>query len=231
MLMTVYEENPFIDPVVAREWIASVENEQGGLRDSDIYPRLRAWSDCQQPGLLVEIGAGQGACSRHVIAESYLGIEPSVPLVRRARQINTDPSRQFIVGNAYNLPLGDTVVEAAYSVNVWFHLADLEAAAAELARVLCEGGGFLIITANPALTHVWESFYFDSQKVGKRTLGKVVVPVNHLSRNTFYAHTLEEITRELGASGLFVDAVEPFGDPKGCDDDGLFIQITGSRPS
>lgn len=225
------EENPFIDPVVAREWIASVENEQGGLRDSDIYPRLRAWSDCQQPGLLVEIGAGQGACARHVIAESYLGIEPSVPLVRRARQINTDPSRQFIVGNAYSLPLGDTVVEAAYSVNVWFHLADLEAAATELARVLCEGGGFLIITANPSATHIWESSYFECCKEGKRTIGKVEIPINPLSQSTFYAHNLEEITSSLESVGLVIDSIESLGDPKGCDDDGLFIQITGSRPS
>ena len=49
-------DNPFEDPVVASEWINSVENEHGLIRDNEIYPLLKKWVSDVKPKVLIEIG-------------------------------------------------------------------------------------------------------------------------------------------------------------------------------
>ncbi|MBI3627497.1 MAG: methyltransferase domain-containing protein [Candidatus Sungbacteria bacterium] len=226
----IYEDNPFEDEIVAKEWINSIENEHGMIRDKELYPKLKDWVVLTAAEVIVEIGSGQGICAEKSIPNSmqYIGIEPSETLVKRAEELYLRPNRKFIIGNAYNLPLPDLYADAAFSINVWFHLRDLPTASKELQRILKPGARFCVMTVNPNMNNVWESFYFDYKKEGNAIDGKVMIPVNPLSRNVFYQHTLEEILEALKSNNLVMEKIENFGftDTK---DDGLFINIIGHK--
>ena len=219
------EENPFADEVVAKEWINSVENEQGLIRDNEIYPLLRAWAKNLQAQVIVEIGSGQGICADkvQVTGTKYMGVEPSSYLVERAKEKYSLENREFVVGNAYELPIESESVDAIFSVGVWFHLEDLQTASTEMHRVLKKGGHFLIVTANPEKNSAWESFYVGAEKKGNKLVGKVMVPVNPLSKNIFHLHTLEDIRASLLEAGLDIESIDMFGKSK--DNTDLFIAI------
>jgi ubiquinone/menaquinone biosynthesis C-methylase UbiE len=222
------EENPFEDEKVSQEWIRSVEGEKGLLRDKEIYPRLRNWVENISPEVVAEIGAGQGICSEkcELTNGKYIGVEPSVHLVKRAKELYENNGRSFLVGNAYELPIGNETVDASFSINVWFHLENLNLASKELFRVLKNGASFLIITANPEASKLWESWYEDILKEGKKITGKANIPINPLSKNTFYQHSLQEIEEALKNNELNVEKIESFGVIDGQD---VFVSIEGEK--
>lgn len=201
------EDNPFEDERIAKEWINSVEHERGMIRERELYPMLRTWIENVPRGTIIDIGAGQGRCSEllHDEGKFYIGVEPSAYLVERAREKYQREYRQFIIGNAYDLPVPDSSAEAAFSINVWFHLADLDTASKELSRILKSQGRFLVCTANPNAFDVWlgmfEDPYTDEQKID----GKVCLPVNPLSRNLLFKHRAEDMLVAFARHGLLVE--------------------------
>lgn len=225
-----YEENPFEQQNVAQEWINSVENESGMMRDRDFYPSIRKWAQKIRPSVIIDIGSGQGICADLVQIKNskYIGIEPSTTLVQRAIQKYSKDGRQFLVGNAYNLPFRDESADAALLLNVWFHLKDLKRASSELSRVLCNGGKFLIITADPEKYSTWDKFFFEALRTDEKIDGKVHVPINPLSRNIFYKHSMSEITNSLTAHNLVIDEVTKTGTLP-TEPDPIFIEIHGHK--
>lgn len=224
-----FEENPFEDEVVSQEWISSVENEKDMARDREIYPRLSGWVKDVNPEVVVEIGAGQGICSDKLSDYNgkYIGIEPSKVLIGRAEELYKNENRKFVVGNAYKLPLTNECCDASFAVNVWFHLEDLNQATKELARILKSQGKFMIITVNPEEYENWLKTYEDISEDGKKIIGKANTPITPLSRNTFYKHTMEEVTESFERHGLEINSVEPFGTGNGGIN--YFMQITGTK--
>jgi len=208
-----FEENPFEDETVSQEWINSVENESGLIRDKEIYPRLNDWVQETNPEVLLEIGAGQGICSDKIpeFGGKYVGIEPSKKLVERAMELYKSDQRDFIVGNAYDLPMQSESCDASFAINVWFHLENLQKASSEMARVLKRNGNFLIITVNPKDYKNWLGGYENKFEDDKKVIGKANTPVNPLSKNIFYKHSLEKIESSLKEAGLQIDSVENFG--------------------
>ncbi len=229
-MITEYQ-NPFEEESVANEWIQIVEAEKGLTRDKDIYPLLASWVQKIQPHTIVEIGSGQGICAEQVKSEdnTYIGIEPSKYLVNRARSLYDRGGLEFMEGNAYNLPLADNYADAVFSVMVWFHLEDITKASDELARILKPGGSFLIITANPNSDQVWEHFFKDPEKEGKKLIGRIATLNGELSKSVIYQHTLKEMTEALETRGLVVDSTEGFGAKEEFKDDGLFVSIMGHK--
>lgn len=226
-----HEDNPFEDQLIAHEWIRSVEGEKGLTRDNEIYPLLKQWCSTVV-GQIVDIGSGQGICSQHLgeFKGKYIGVEPSIPLVERARELyGTTESFKFEVGNAYKLPLSDEGTDGAFSLNVWFHLADLDKAALELSRVLKRGGVFNIITTNPDNYDTWRTFFEDYTEDGKLISGKVNVPVNPLTRNDFYMHSKEEMINSFEKAGLKIVELEPLGTISMYSSKPLFISIQGIK--
>ncbi len=207
-----YEDNPFEDEIVAKEWINSIENEKGMIRERELLPLLKKWSEDVQPETIVDIGMGQGGCVDSVQLKNttrYIGIEPSKILVDRAIEKFSGVNREFVEGNAYHLPVADNVAGAAFSVNVWFHLKDLDTASKELSRVLKPGGKFLICTANPGAYKEWASRFDKDAKVDEKVIdGMVYVPINPLSRNLFFKHTMEEMLDAFTRNNLIVDRTE-----------------------
>lgn len=220
------EDNPFEDEKIAQEWINSVENEEGKIRDKELYPLLRQWVDTVQPQTIVDIGSGQGIASEKIQPTTayYIGIEPSEPLTKRAQELYSSEKRKFLVGDAYALPVENELAEAVFSINVWFHLKDLTTASQELARILKPDGRFLIITANPGADKLWEGFFIEYSKKGKVIDGKVRIPINPLSRNIIFQHTLKEITDALKNTGLEIEKTQTFG-----KEQDLFIAVHGRK--
>lgn len=226
------EENPFEDPRIAQEWIDWAETENyEGTRYTEIYPRITKWIQEVKPKVVVDIGAGQGIVSEHLGIDDiqYIGVEPSARLVKRAQELHREKNKKFIVGNAYDLPLPDNSMNAALSVNVWFHLKDVDKASRELARILKPGGKFIIITANPATYNAWKTFFTGLEEKGIMLTGRITMGGNFLSRNDFYLHSLKEITKALKDNGLAIDETDSFGYKEEYKDDGLEISFKGHK--
>jgi ubiquinone/menaquinone biosynthesis C-methylase UbiE len=112
---------------------------------------LSRWREAVQrhlgpsPGMtLVDIGAGTGAFASAFsdwFGISVVAVEPSAAM--RVR-IPRTPSIQVLEGNATALPLPDESADAAWLSLVIHHVADLEAAAREIRRVLRPGAPVLL---------------------------------------------------------------------------------------
>ena len=225
------ESNPFGDKEVARQWIRSVEVSDE-FRESQIYPRLVKWQSTFNAEVLVEIGSGQGICSAQVVEfpdGTYIGIEPSIPLIDRARELYQEDWKEFRIGEASELPLLDSSAEGVFSVNVWLHLENIVEPAHELYRVLKPDGRFLIITANPKQYDAWKALFFERTQSGKRLTGGFHLPNNDLSRHTMYLHTLEELLESLEKANLIVSTTEYFGADGSQDSTDYFVAVEGFK--
>lgn len=223
------KENPFISEDISREWISSVEGEEGLWRDKTLYPAMRSWVQTfnKANSVIADIGSGQGRASTELEGYGrYIGVEPSTFLTGRAKELYSSDNRDFVLGNAYEIPLGDSSVDGAISINVWFHLADLEKASQELSRVLKTGGSFFINTADNNSLEIWKSFYINPQIDEKKMQGEVKVPVNNMTLNTFYFQPNDTVISTLQKYGLQVSKVT-----KSLEIDGqtLFIMIEGTK--
>jgi len=227
------ECNPFEDTAIAEQWISSVEGERGKVREREIYPMIEEWASAFGEGArITEIGSGQGICSQYLgsFAGMYIGVEPSVPLTERAKELySDDENKQFILGNAYKMPTECKDADGVFSMGVWFHLADLDAASKELARILKHDGKFNIITTNPESYDIWRTFFDNYTEDGKMISGKVNLPVTSLSRNDFYMHTMEDMLNSLKNAGLKVELTKSLGAMKSNPDTPLFVSIQGTH--
>ncbi len=99
---------------------------------------------------LIEIGAGFGR-----LADLYRGYERVVLLdyarsmLKEARErLGADPHFVFVAADLYNLPLANNAVDAAVTVRVLHHVADIPGAFAEIARIVRPHGAFVTDFAN-----------------------------------------------------------------------------------
>lgn len=228
----VREANPFESPEIAKQWMKSVEGEKGLIRDREIYPLLRDWASAIGKGVVVEIGSGQGICSQQLgdFNGNYIGIEPSEVLTNRGKELyGKNKHLSFVVGSAYELPIHDNSADGVFSVNVWFHLAKLTEASKELSRILKTNRKFNIITTNPDYYGVWKEFFEDYRIEGKLLTGKVNVPINPMSRNDFYMHSMSEMTEELTNCGLEITSITALGIMSKHPDKPIFVSIQGLK--
>jgi SAM-dependent methyltransferase len=223
------EENPFVDESIARAWAESVEGESGMWRDTVLYPAMRVWLTGvkEKEPVILDIGSGQGRASNEIEGyKKYVGVEPSEFLVRRARDLYTAENREFHVGDAYHLPVENESINGAISVNVFFHLADVERAIKEIARVLKIGGSFFINTADNDSVDVWKTLYANLIVRDTMMEGALAIPVSPLSRNTFYFQPNQGVIDVLQEHRLYVEKIS-----RSCEKDGktLFLTIEGRK--
>lgn len=222
-------ENPFTDETIAKQWVASVETGSGNWRDGVLYPEMRKWlADITEPEpTVLDIGSGQGRGSAEIDGYGkYIGVEPSEFLVNRAKEIYSAPNRNFMVGNAYELPIESGSMDGVISVNVLFHLANLEKAIEEMSRVLKAGASFFVNTASNDSVEVWKSLYTDLE-VGKTMMqGKIRLPGAEPALNTFYFQPNQLIIDTLEKHGLHIEKIS-----YSCEKGGkmLFMTIVGKR--
>jgi len=196
----------------AKERILTIEGPTAHVRNSDLYPHLSEWVNRECPQSILDVGCGQGVCSEKLMSRecSYVGVDPSTFLIDRAKKLYQQPNKNFIVGNAYSLPFEDEVFDAAISIALWHLLEDKFKASLELSRILRNRGAFLIATANPECYDDWTKNYESFSKTGQKLEGKSRSEEGSVSVDTFYLHTLEEITTSLQRAGLGITRSNAF---------------------
>jgi SAM-dependent methyltransferase len=116
-----------------------------------------------QPGeRLVDVGVGPGflaaAAAERVAASGYVcGVDISEPLLAYARERTTLPWLEFRHGDATALPFDDAQFDAAVSMQVLEYVPDVDAALAEIARVLRPGGRALVVDTD------WDSIVWHAR--------------------------------------------------------------------
>ena len=96
---------------------------------------------------IVDVGSGTGiytALLADSLGAEVVGVEPSAGMRSVAEAEQPRPTVRYIAGRAEALPLADASCDGALLSNVIHHIADIPAAAAELARVLRPGGALLV---------------------------------------------------------------------------------------
>ena len=218
------------DKQTAQDWISAVEKNGKSFRDDFVYPDLNNLIHLNLPKTIIDIGCGQGICSEKIDLQNciYTGVEPSPFLLDRAKELYSREDRNFLLGNAYGLPVSDGSFDAAFSILVWHLLSDLQKAASELSRVLADKGSFLIVTANPEAYAAWKAFYPDAKLSGKKLEGTMKLGTAY-SRDVLYLHTFDEIKKSFEDVGLKIESTQTFLPAKESNQVKLLITIRGRK--
>ncbi len=156
-------------------------------------------------GLTLDLGCGEGRWTRELRSLGYdaAGYDRSAALVEEARR--ADPQGRYEVADLVALPVADGAAQLALCVNVLPHVEDLEAAAAELARVVAVAGVAIVGLSHP----VAEAGTWDEEAEELRVRGYFVEephPVPLGEGHVFHQHrTLEGYVRPLLAAGFALD--------------------------
>lgn len=216
---------------LSEEWIDWVETPNpNGTRESEIFPLIGSWLAKHKPGELVEIGCGQGSCSRVVPKNiNYTGIDQSKTLLDRAKKIYPEKNKSFLEGDAYKLPIKDDFADAILSIWVWSHLEKLDKASKEMFRILKSEGRFLIITANPETYDERKGFYTDPKINGNLLTGDFELGEGKkLRQTTLYLHTVDEIKTAITNTGLIIASITRLG-KENRNHKGLYLAIEGYK--
>jgi SAM-dependent methyltransferase len=156
-------------------------------------------------GLTVDAGCGEGRFTRDLrgLGHETIGFDVTPALIDAAR--DADPSGTYEVADVRSLPLGDSSAQLVTCINVLQHVADLDAALGEFARVLAKGGVLVAAVVHPVAEigtydadrdAISVSCYFaeDARPV---PLGDAEVMHHH--------RTIESYARALRAAGFTLD--------------------------
>jgi SAM-dependent methyltransferase len=128
----------------AEAWLSAM-SDQGdwariGVLDRVMIERVSLAS----PPRMLDVGCGEGRFARLVAGPGrrITGIDPTRALVEAARR--RDPGGDYHVGGAESLPFVDSSFDLVVSYLSLIDIEGLEAAVAEIARVLAPGGKLLL---------------------------------------------------------------------------------------
>lgn len=102
-------------------------------------------------GVLVDIGAGEGQVARQAVGDGLevVAVDPAWAQVAEGQR--RDGGVRWVQGSASSLALATSSADAAVACLVFEHIAELDEALAEVARVLRPGGTFLLLLNHPLL--------------------------------------------------------------------------------
>jgi SAM-dependent methyltransferase len=170
-----------------------------------------------RPGLMVEIGCGEGRVGRQLqdLGHRVIGVERS-PTLARAAASHATPI-VVIQGDAARLPLRDQCVDTAVACMSLLDIDDLASAVNEIGRVVRPGGHLCV-----ALVHPFSS----AQDAETMHLDHSVVTESYLTERRYETHmardglemTFTSMHRSLSTylaafffAGFVADALREFG--------------------
>ena len=171
----------------------------------DRRQRVRALLDLDLSEDVLSIGCGPGFEPTEIAdvvgpTSHVHAIDRSQPMLAAAAARCADqPQVGFSVGDAAQLPIADASIDAATAVQVYEYVTDVEAAVAELARVL-RPGGRAVICDTDFDSLVWRSADRDRMQRVLETF------TDHCE----WPHLGSELAAMFRESGLRVDRIEPY---------------------
>jgi ubiquinone/menaquinone biosynthesis C-methylase UbiE len=142
---------------------------------------------------LLDLGCGPGAAVRYAASRGarVTGVDPATVMLTMARRLTRRGDVTYREGAAEAIPLPDASVDVVWALATVHHWASLEAALAEVARVLAPGGRFLAAEkrtkpeAKGLASHGWTEEQADAFRVLCRSAGlRDVTVAVHEGRRT-----------------------------------------------
>lgn len=174
---------------------------------------------------VLDIGCGDGQVSRlaaRLGAEVVVGVDPTWNQVSVARRRGGGP--HFARAGAAQLPFADGSFDAAVACLVFEHIRDVDAAIAEVARVLAPGGRFCFFLNHPLL-QTPSSGWIDDQLLDPPEqywrIGPYLVEdetIEEVEKGVFIPFIHRPLSRylnTLAANGLALERMEEPAPPPG----------------
>ncbi|RMH37802.1 MAG: class I SAM-dependent methyltransferase [Nitrospirae bacterium] len=147
------------------------EHQVSGWSERGLQRRFRACIECLSPYLgqrsmdVLDVGCGAGTYVRFFAQHGHrvIGVDYSVPTIRKARTLDPDRRARYLCGGIYHLPFGSEQFDIVLSIGVMQAITQPWLALGELGRVLRKGGIVIVEALN-----AWECF-----AIGKRLIEKV----------------------------------------------------------
>lgn len=100
---------------------------------------------------ILDVGCGDGQIARALAAQgsTVLGVDPTQLHIDIANERGGGPA--YVLGGATKLPVDDGAMDAVVACLVFEHIDEMDAAVAEVARVLRPGGQFSFFLNHPLL--------------------------------------------------------------------------------
>jgi SAM-dependent methyltransferase len=117
---------------------------------------------------VLDVGTGEGQLARHLLAhgvDRVTGIDPTVNQLREAVARGGDA--RYVRADAVRMPFADGSFDGVLACLVFEHIAEIDDALAEVARVLAPGGTFLFLLNHPLL-QAPDSGWVDDQILGEQ---------------------------------------------------------------
>lgn len=136
----------------AQAWIDNSGEHGDNSRRYILDPVMKQRLAARAYRRALDVGCGEGRFCRVMQAQGIaaIGIDPTAALIAQARK--RDPRGDYREGVAEKLGFADGAFDLVVSYLTLIDIASLEAAIAEMARVLAPGGSLLIANLNPYLT-------------------------------------------------------------------------------
>ncbi len=101
---------------------------------------------------IADIGCGHAPDMKMLLdlgAERIIGVDPSVEMLKLARETNNKASVEYVQGDFDNIPLPDESVDLVFSKFSLQYSENLDQAYSEIARVLKHDGKFVALIPHP----------------------------------------------------------------------------------
>jgi SAM-dependent methyltransferase len=173
---------------------------------------------------VLDVGTGEGQLARLAAdlpgVEEVVGLDPTAAQLRAARQRGGGPN--FVRAEAARIPFSEARFDAVVACLVFEHIDDVDAAIAEVGRVLAPGGRFLFFLNHPLL-QAPGSGWVDDQileeqywRIGPYLIeDKTMEEVDKGIVLPFIHRPLSRYVNALAANGLLVTRMEEPAPPPG----------------
>ena len=131
---------------LAERWVEVGQEFANGSLRAEAYASL-----VPDDLMVADLGCGAGFLTTYLAGRGarVIAVDHSTKMVEEARRGIEDDRVEFRQGEMEQLPLATDEVDAAFSNLVWHHLADVDRAAEEVARVVRPGGTAVITDLLP----------------------------------------------------------------------------------
>jgi SAM-dependent methyltransferase len=210
------------DEAVNRWWQEGFTEGADAEYEEQILPLAR--QHLEGARRVLDVGTGEGQLARLAAqlpgVEQVVGIDPTTAQLRAARARAGGPV--YVRAEAARLPFPDAGFDAVVACLVFEHIDDVDAAIAEVARVLAPSGRFLFFLNHPLL-QAPGSGWVDDQileeqywRIGPYLIeDKTMEEVDKGIVLPFIHRPLSRYVNALAANGLYVTRMEEPAPPPG----------------